>query len=47
MTEKAALAAEGKAIEDKIRDSKKKGKEDPAIKMLEEIEPQESPYWSD
>jgi hypothetical protein len=37
MTKKNALAAEGKVIEDKIRDSKKKGKEDPAIKMLEEI----------
>jgi hypothetical protein len=38
MTKKNALAAEGKVIEDKIRDSKKKGSEDPAIKMLQEIE---------
>jgi lambda family phage tail tape measure protein len=38
MAEKAGLVAQSKVIEDKIRDSKKKGKEDPAIKMLEEIE---------
>jgi hypothetical protein len=43
MTEKAGLVAQSKVIEDAIRDSKKKGKEDkgkedPAIKMLEEIE---------
>jgi hypothetical protein len=37
MTEKAGLVAQSKAIEDKIKESKKKGKEDPAIKMLEEI----------
>ena len=36
--EKAGLVAQSKVIEDAIRDSKKKGKEDPAIKMLEEIE---------
>jgi lambda family phage tail tape measure protein len=35
--EKAGLVAQSKVIEDAIRDSKKKGKEDPAIKMLEEI----------
>jgi hypothetical protein len=38
MAEKAGLVAQSKVIEDAIRDSKKKGKEDPAIKMLEEIE---------
>jgi hypothetical protein len=37
MAEKAGLVAQSKVIEDAIRDSKKKGKEDPAIKMLEEI----------
>jgi hypothetical protein len=37
MAEKAGLVAQSKVIEDAIRDSKKKGSEDPAIKMLEEI----------
>jgi hypothetical protein len=38
MKQKGATDAEIKAIEDKRRESQKKGKEDPAIKMLQEIE---------
>ena len=38
LRQQGATAVEIKALEDKLRESQKKGKEDPAIKMLEEIE---------
>jgi phage-related minor tail protein len=37
LRQQGATAVEIKALEDKLRESQKKGKEDPAIKMLEEI----------
>jgi uncharacterized protein YukE len=37
LRQQGATAAEIQRLEDKLRESKKKGKEDPAIKMLEEI----------